>query len=343
MNRTKTWGVKVISGSAKDLWKYVSWLDDKLKLRIHNKNWNKVGEEESGAISPGGDSDEFCPLPAEKKRVVFLLDVEASDRRPLNQTLCLRLREVAVSHRREAHLHEHGLPRHHGTATIEDQLLNLRLYEKPLDLVHSVEVGVDGVEGFEESGVGVEGVEELLRERQIRPLAPSSVGADDDGGGEMFHETEEKRRRRVWEGGGGEINGDGFFFVRGGPGERGEEVQAEDLDVEGDVDLRGEVLEVVLSEGELKPLVVVVVGRSEDSDFEGKGRSVVVAEEDELLHEGGPMATVADVEVDDVEAVEAVEGLEEGLVGGEVGELENGRDLGEGFVGGDLEDEGVGV
>lgn len=137
-------------------------------------------------------------MPAEKKRVVFLLDVKASDRRPLNQTLCLRLREVAVSHRREAHLHEHGLPRHHGTATIEeDQLLNLRLYEKPLDLVHSVEVGVDGVEGFEESGVGVEGVEELLRERQIRPLAPSSVGADDDGGGEMFHETEEKRRRRV--------------------------------------------------------------------------------------------------------------------------------------------------
>lgn len=103
------------------------------------------------------------------------------------------------------------------------------------------------------------------------------------------------------------------------------------------------MLEVVLSEGELK-LVLVVVGGSEDSDFEGKGRSVVVnAEEDELLHEGGPMATVADVEIDDVEAGEAVEGLEEGLVGGEVGELENGRDLGEGFVGGDLEDEGVRV
>ena len=66
------------------------------------------------------------------------------------------------------------------------------------------------------------------------------------------------------------------------------------------------MLEVVLSEGELKPLlvlVVVVVGRSEDSDFEGKGRSVVVAEEDELLHEGGPMATVADVEVDDVNSL----------------------------------------
>ncbi|KAF8053502.1 hypothetical protein N665_1410s0005 [Sinapis alba] len=88
---------------------------------------------------------------------MFLLDVKASDRRPLNQTLCLRLREVAVRHGREPHLHEHGLPRHHRpfyrTATIQDELLDLRLYEKPFDLLHSVEVGVDGVEGVEESGV----------------------------------------------------------------------------------------------------------------------------------------------------------------------------------------------
>lgn len=99
-----------------------------------------------------------------------------------------------------------------------------------------------------------------------------------------------------------------------------------------------------MSEAELE---VVVVRRSEECDLEGEGTRrvvvVVVAEEDELLHEGGPLAAEADVEVDDVEAVEAVEGLEEGLVGGEVGELEDGGELGEGFVGGDLEDEGVRV
>lgn len=138
---------------------------------------------ESGATSPGGNSDEFCPLPTEKKRVMFLLDVKASHRRPLNQTLRLRLRKVTMRHRREPHLQEHRLPRHHRpldrTATIHHQLLYLRLYQKPLNLLHCIEVGVDGVEGFEESGVWMQRVGKLLREGQIRPLA-SSIGADDD-------------------------------------------------------------------------------------------------------------------------------------------------------------------
>lgn len=157
---------------------------------------------------------------------MFLLDVKASHRRPLNQTLSLRLREVAVRHRREPHLHEHCLPRHHhrpfdrttaATTTVEDELLDLRLYEEPLDLLHRVEAGVDGVEGLEESGVGLERVEELLRERQVGPLA-ASVGADDDGRGEVFDETEEEGRG-VGEGGRGEVNGDGFFLVRRREGE----------------------------------------------------------------------------------------------------------------------------
>lgn len=141
------------------------------------------------------------------------------------------------------------------------------------------------------------------------------------------------------EGSGGDINGDSFFLRWVRPRDGAEEVQAENLNVEGDVDLGGEVFEIFLSEAEFK--LVVVRRRSEDGDFEGE-RSWVVAE-NELLHEGGPLATVADVEVDDVEAMEAMEGLEEGLVGGEVGELENGRDLREGFVSGYLEDEGVRV
>jgi len=77
------------------------------------------------------------------------------------------------------------------------------------------------------------------------------------------------------------------------------------LDVKGDVDLRGEVLEVVLSEAKFE--LVVVRRRSENGDLEGE-RSGVVAE-NKLLHEGSPLATVADIEVDDVETVEAMEGL----------------------------------
>lgn len=157
----------------------------------------------------------------------------------------------------------------------------------------------------------------------------------------MLHETEDQRevRRHVREGCGGDINGDGFLLRGVWPGDGAEDVQAQNLDIEGDVNLGGEVLEVVASEAELE--LVVSGRRSENGDFERKGCGVIA--EGELLHEGGPLAAVADVEIDDVEAMEALEGLEEGLVGGEVGELENGRDLGEGFVGGDLEDEGVRV
>lgn len=48
------------------------------------------------------------------------------------------------------------------------------------------------------------------------------------------------------------------------------------------------------------------------------------------MEEGGPLEALHDVEVDDVEAVVGGDGVEDGLVGGEVGELDEG---GEGVEG----------
>jgi len=47
----------------------------------------------------------------------------------------------------------------------------------------------------------------------------------------------------------------------------------------------------------------------------------------EGLHEGGPLVALEDVEVDDVDTLFGFEGFEDGLVGGEVGELDVGAGL----------------
>lgn len=45
------------------------------------------------------------------------------------------------------------------------------------------------------------------------------------------------------------------------------------------------------------------------------------------MEKGRPLQALHNVEVDDVDAVAAVEGLEDGLVGGEVGEFDEGGDV----------------
>lgn len=54
----------------------------------------------------------------------------------------------------------------------------------------------------------------------------------------------------------------------------------------------------------------------------------------EDVEQGWPLEAVYDVEVDDVNSVSAVECFEDGLVGGEVGELDEGGDVVEDLEGG---------
>lgn len=53
------------------------------------------------------------------------------------------------------------------------------------------------------------------------------------------------------------------------------------------------------------------------------------------MEQAGPLEALHDVEVDDVDAILAVEGLEDGLIGGEVGELDEGGDGVVGLEGGE--------
>mgnify|MGYP003702523391 CR=1 FL=1 len=118
----------------------------------------------------------------------------------------------------------------------------------------------------------------------------------------------------------------GGAAVLGAGAEALEAVGGGGVELERDAERRGEG-------GEVAPGLPDGGGRVSDAGEPQRGRAA--GARGERLEERRPLVALEDVEVDDVDAVLAVERLEDGLVGGEVGELDVGAGLVEDLV--DLE------
>lgn len=103
----------------------------------------------------------------------------------MQQRLGLRLGERARLHRREPGRREHGPPRQlrrliNGRTVAPDHaLLNSRLDQEPLDLARRVWVRAHGVQGLELEHGGLERLEQVRGEGELRAVA-ATVDSDDD-------------------------------------------------------------------------------------------------------------------------------------------------------------------
>lgn len=262
--------------------------------------------------------------------------MEPPNLHPLQQALGLRLREVAELNRNKPRRSKQGSPWKRllgGPVTPDHTILDPGLQNEPLYLVCHILVSPRRIDGVEENYAGLQSVEEVMGEDQVAPVA-SLIHGDDDLGQKLLDQTEKRRKGRALPRSNREVDGNGLVAA-GGENEnlrRVEGIDARYIDFERYVEVSGEMGEVFSGEMELEG--VEGVRGDKGGEFEqGNGGGPPMRE---LLHEGRPLATDANVEVDDVDAVGGAELLEESLGGSKVCELEDWGDLGEGLVGAEL-------
>lgn len=297
--------------------------------------------------APCGDGGKLPALPMEEERAGAPLQSESPHRQLLQERLRLRLRHAAHLHRHEPHRRQRRPPRRrrrlvaphpHGGA---HALLDLWLDPEPLDLGRHVGVRAHGVQRLQQGHGGAQCLQQVRRERQLAAVT-AAVHGDNQLGAKAPDQVKHGRHCGGVDRADGKVDGNGVGG--GGNGKKGGEVggvEVEGGEAEGDGEVGGEGGEGVVDELQLER----VMGGGGGGDVEGgdlEGDAGVAV--GEVMHEGGPLLADTDVEVEEVDAGGGgCELVEDGLDAGEVGEVEQRGEVGEGLVGGELEEEVVRV